>query len=62
MPVIDSAIELRSRESGANAEAMRRLVADLNETVDRVRLGGGKPRASSIFRGENCCRAIASAR
>ena len=42
MPVIDSAIDLRSRESGANAEAMRRLVADLNETVDRVRLGGGQ--------------------
>jgi 3-methylcrotonyl-CoA carboxylase beta subunit len=42
MPVIDSAIDLRSREAGSNAEAMRRLVAGLNETVDRVRLGGGQ--------------------
>jgi 3-methylcrotonyl-CoA carboxylase beta subunit len=42
MPVIDSAIDLRSREAGSNAEAMRRLVGDLNETVDRVRLGGGQ--------------------
>ena len=42
MPMIESAIDLRSREAGANAETMRALVADLNETVDRVRLGGGQ--------------------
>jgi len=42
MPMIESAIDLGSHEAGANAEAMRRLVEDLNETVDRVRLGGGQ--------------------
>src|SRR5271163_3478875 len=42
MPVIESAIDLRSRAAGANAEAMRKLVAGLNETVARVRLGGGQ--------------------
>jgi 3-methylcrotonyl-CoA carboxylase beta subunit len=53
MPVIDSAIDLRSREAGSNAEAMRRLVADLNATVDRVRLGGGPAaRERHIARGK----------
>ncbi|GGJ07495.1 carboxyl transferase domain-containing protein [Neoroseomonas lacus] len=42
MPVIESAVDLRSAESHANAEAMRALVHDLRETVDRVRLGGGE--------------------
>lgn len=49
MPMIESAIDLGSREAGANAEAMQRLVADLNETADQVRLGGGPAaRATSV--------------
>src|SRR6478752_3297161 len=42
MPIIESAIDLRSHEARANAEAMRALVADLRETAQNVRLGGGQ--------------------
>src|SRR4051812_37212716 len=42
MPMIESALDLRSPEARANAEAMRGLVADLRGTAERVRLGGGQ--------------------
>ena len=42
MPMIESALDLRSPEARANAEAMRGLVADLRETAERVRQGGGQ--------------------
>src|SRR4029453_19511209 len=42
MPMIESTLDLRSPEARANAEAMRGLVADLRETAERVRLGGGQ--------------------
>jgi len=42
MPVIESAVDLRSAEARANAEAMRALVDDLRATAERVRLGGGE--------------------
>ncbi len=42
MPIIDSAIDTRSDEFRANAEAMAALVADLRARVDGVRQGGGE--------------------
>src|SRR5258705_113472 len=42
MPIIESAIDLGSHEARANAETMRELVADLRETAQNVRLGGGQ--------------------
>src|SRR5260370_41938377 len=42
MPIIESAIDLRSHEARANAETMRERVADLRETAQNVRLGGGQ--------------------
>src|SRR6266404_6301619 len=42
LPMIESAIDLRSHEARANAETMRELVADLRETAQNVRLGGGQ--------------------
>ena len=42
MPIIESALDPRSPEARANAEAMRALVDDLRQTADRVRLGGGQ--------------------
>src|SRR3712207_8484844 len=42
MPMIESALDLRSPEARANAEAMRGLVADLRETAEHGRLGGGQ--------------------
>ncbi|HWX51036.1 MAG TPA: carboxyl transferase domain-containing protein [Roseomonas sp.] len=42
MPVIESALDLGSAESRANAEAMRALVRDLRATAERVRRGGGE--------------------
>jgi 3-methylcrotonyl-CoA carboxylase beta subunit len=41
MPTIESALDSARPEARANAEAMRGLVADLRETAERVRLGGG---------------------
>src|SRR3712207_2694981 len=42
MPTIESALDLRSPDARANAEAMRGMVADLREAEQRVRLGGGE--------------------
>src|SRR5580692_6552814 len=42
MPIIDSAIDTRSDEFRANADAMAALVAELRETVDAIRQGGGE--------------------
>src|SRR3712207_6872560 len=42
MPTIESALDLRSPDARANAEAMRGMVADLREAADRVRQGGGQ--------------------
>jgi 3-methylcrotonyl-CoA carboxylase beta subunit len=53
MPVIQSRIDTRSEEFRTNAERMRRLVADLRETVGRVRQGGGEAaRARHVARGK----------
>ncbi|HEX6103522.1 MAG TPA: carboxyl transferase domain-containing protein, partial [Alphaproteobacteria bacterium] len=41
MAVLKSAVNTRSAEFQANAEAMRKLVEDLRRQVDRVREGGG---------------------
>ena len=41
MPMIESAVDLRSAESRANADAMRDLVQNLRATAEQVRLGGG---------------------
>jgi 3-methylcrotonyl-CoA carboxylase beta subunit len=42
MPTIESALDLRSPEARANAEAMLGLVADLRQNAEQVRLGGGQ--------------------
>jgi 3-methylcrotonyl-CoA carboxylase beta subunit len=42
MAVLKSAVNIRSAEFRANAEAIRNLVEDLRRQVDRVREGGGK--------------------
>jgi 3-methylcrotonyl-CoA carboxylase beta subunit len=42
MPVIETAVDVRSAESRSNSEAMRALVRDLRDTAERVRLGGGE--------------------
>ena len=42
MPIINSAIDTRSEEFRANADAMAALVADLRGTVDAIRQGGGE--------------------
>ena len=53
MPTLKSAVDLHSPESRANAEAMRGLVADLRDTVERVRLGGGEDaRRKHLARGK----------
>jgi 3-methylcrotonyl-CoA carboxylase beta subunit len=53
MPVIQTRIDTRSEEFRTNAERMRRLVADLRETVGRVRQGGGEAaRAKHVARGK----------
>jgi 3-methylcrotonyl-CoA carboxylase beta subunit len=41
MSTIESALDLRSPDGRANAETMRGLVADLRNTAENVRLGGG---------------------
>ncbi|MDJ0683703.1 MAG: carboxyl transferase domain-containing protein [Alphaproteobacteria bacterium] len=41
MPVLKSAVDLRSDEAAANDAAMRALVDELSETVGRIKLGGG---------------------
>ena len=42
MPMIESALDLRSPDARANAEAMRALVDDLRQTAEHVRQGGGQ--------------------
>lgn len=42
MPTIESALDLRSPESRANAEIMRGLVTKFRNTAERVWLGGGQ--------------------
>jgi 3-methylcrotonyl-CoA carboxylase beta subunit len=42
MPAIETAIDTRSENFRANADAMQELVTDLRNTVDRIRGGGGE--------------------
>jgi 3-methylcrotonyl-CoA carboxylase beta subunit len=42
MPILDSALNPRADDFGANAAAMRALVADLRAIADRIRQGGGE--------------------
>ena len=42
MPTIETAVDLKSPQAEANAAAMRELAADLRQTVERARLGGGE--------------------
>jgi 3-methylcrotonyl-CoA carboxylase beta subunit len=53
MPALDTALDARSAEARANAEAMRALVADLRARAEAVRLGGGEAaRARHLSRGK----------
>jgi len=53
MPAIETTIDARSPEFRTNAEAMQALVADLRQTVDRIRSGGGEAaRARHLSRGK----------
>jgi 3-methylcrotonyl-CoA carboxylase beta subunit len=53
MAVLKSAVNTRSAEFQANAEAMRTLVEDLRRQVDTVREGGGAPaREKHVARGK----------
>ena len=53
MPTIESDIDLRSPEARTNDRAMRALVADLRDTAERVRVGGGAPaRERHLARGK----------
>jgi 3-methylcrotonyl-CoA carboxylase beta subunit len=53
MAVLKSAVNIRSAEFRANAEAIRNLVEDLRRQVDRVREGGGKAaRGKHVARGK----------
>ena len=53
MAVLKSAVNTRSAEFQANADAMRRLVEDLRRQVDTVREGGGAPaREKHVARGK----------
>jgi 3-methylcrotonyl-CoA carboxylase beta subunit len=53
MAVLKSAVNTRSAEFQANAEAMRSLVEDLRRQVDRVREGGGAAaREKHVARGK----------
>jgi 3-methylcrotonyl-CoA carboxylase beta subunit len=42
MPILDSALEPRADDFGANAAAMCALVADLRAIAGRIRQGGGE--------------------
>lgn len=53
MSTIKSSINTRSAEFQANAQALRGVVADLREQVERVSLGGGEAaRAKHVARGK----------
>ena len=53
MPIIEAALDPRSAECRANAEAMRGLVQALRDTAEQVRLGGGEvARARHLARGK----------
>ena len=53
MPMIEAALDPRSAECRANAEAMRGLVQALRDTAEQVRLGGGEvARARHLARGK----------
>jgi 3-methylcrotonyl-CoA carboxylase beta subunit len=53
MPVIETAIDVRSEAFAANAGAMQTLVADLRARADQVRQGGGAAaRAKHVGRGK----------
>jgi 3-methylcrotonyl-CoA carboxylase beta subunit len=53
VPVLESAVDFRSPELRANAEAMRALVADLRALAARARLGGGEAaRTRHLSRGK----------
>ena len=53
MPMIETALDPRSAECRANAEAMRGLVQALRDTAEQVRLGGGEvARARHLARGK----------
>src|SRR5579885_2276311 len=53
MPAITTAIDPRSETFRGNAEAMRRLVADLRDKVGAIREGGGaEARAKHLARGK----------
>jgi 3-methylcrotonyl-CoA carboxylase beta subunit len=53
LPTLESAVDLHSPQSRANAGAMRELIADLRDTVERVRLGGGEEaRKKHLARGK----------
>ena len=53
MAMLETALDLRSPEARANAEAMGALVQDLRAIADRVRAGGGEAaRAKHLARGK----------
>jgi 3-methylcrotonyl-CoA carboxylase beta subunit len=53
MSVLKSAVNTRSAEFQANAEAMRKLVEELRRQVDKVREGGGQSaREKHVARGK----------
>ena len=53
MPILDSQLNPRSADFVANAAAMRGLVADLNQQIDKAALGGGEAaRAKHTARGK----------
>ena len=57
MAVLKSAVNTRSAEFQANAEAIRKLVEDLRNQVDRIREGGGKSaRDKHVARGKQLPR------
>jgi 3-methylcrotonyl-CoA carboxylase beta subunit len=57
MPLIETALDVRSDEFAANAKAMRDLVADLRATAERIREGGGKmARERHLSRGKMLAR------
>jgi 3-methylcrotonyl-CoA carboxylase beta subunit len=53
MPVLETKLDPRGDDFKAHAAAMRALVADLNERLDRIALGGGEAaRAKHLARGK----------